>query len=68
MTSIQDGCCAIKANDRAAMERHGASLESVVTAVTMESIQEKKFADGEDEQAVQRLTRWINACDNWQAK
>ena len=37
------------------MERHRASLESAVTAVTtlMESIQEKKFAEGEDEQAVQ---------------
>ena len=37
------------------MERHRASLESAVTAARtlMESIQEKKFAEGEDEQAVQ---------------
>ena len=48
----------LQKDDRAAMERHRASLESVVTAVTtlMESIQEKKFAEGEDEQAVQEWT------------
>ncbi|PFX26524.1 hypothetical protein AWC38_SpisGene8801 [Stylophora pistillata] len=40
---------------RAALERHRTSLESVVTAVTTlkVSIEEKKFAEGEDEQAVQ---------------
>ena len=45
----------LQKDDRTAMERHRASLESAVTAVTtlMESIQEKKFAEGEDEQAVQ---------------
>ena len=45
----------LQKDDRAALERHRASLESVVTAVTTlkESIEEKKFAEGEDEQAVQ---------------
>ena len=37
------------------MERHRASLESVVTAVATlkESLEETKFAEGEDKQAVQ---------------
>ncbi|PFX19971.1 hypothetical protein AWC38_SpisGene15593 [Stylophora pistillata] len=45
----------LQKNDRAALEKHRASFESVVTAVTSlkESIEEKKFAEGEDEQAVQ---------------
>ena len=45
----------LQKDDRAALERHRTSLESVVTAVTTlkESIEEKKFAEGEDEQAVQ---------------
>lgn len=55
------------------LERHRASLEGVVTAATTlkDSVGEKKFAEGENEQAVQewknwknRLTRRINACDN----
>ena len=48
----------VEKDDRAAMERHRASLESVVTAVMtlMESIQEKKLAEGEDKQAVQKRT------------
>ena len=38
-----------------ALERHRASLESVVTAVATlkESLEETKFAEGEDKQAVQ---------------
>ena len=45
----------LQKDDRAALEKHRASFESVVTAVTTlkESIEEKKFAEGEDEQAVQ---------------
>lgn len=40
------------------MERHRASLESVVTAVATlkESLEETKFAEGEDKQAVQE---WV---------
>jgi len=45
----------LQKDDRAALERHRASLESVVTAVATltESLEEKKFAKGEDEQTVQ---------------
>ena len=45
----------LQKDDRAALERHRASLESVVTAVVTlkESLEEKKFAQGEDEQTVQ---------------
>lgn len=45
----------LQKDDRVALERHRTSLQSVVTAVTTlkESIEEKKFAEGEDEQAVQ---------------
>ncbi|PFX12136.1 hypothetical protein AWC38_SpisGene23954 [Stylophora pistillata] len=45
----------LQKDNRAALERHRTSLEIVVTAVTTlkESIEEKKFAEGEDEQAVQ---------------
>ena len=45
----------LQKDDLVALERHRASLESVVTAVTTlkESIEEKKFAEGEDEQAVE---------------
>ena len=41
-----------------ALERQRASLESVVTAATTlkDSLGEKKFAEGEDEQAVQEWT------------
>ena len=48
----------LQKDDRAALERHRVSLGSVVTAVTTfkESIEEKKFAEGEDEQAVQEWT------------
>ena len=46
----------LQKGDRAALERHRASLESVVTTVTTlkESIEENKFAAGEDEEAVQK--------------
>ena len=45
----------LQKDDRAALERHRASLESVVTAVTTlkESIEEQMFAEGKDDQAVQ---------------
>jgi len=45
----------LQKDDRATLERHRASPESVVTAVTTleEAIEEKKFAEGEDEEAVQ---------------
>ena len=45
----------LQKDDRAELERHRASLESVVTAVATlkESLEEKKFAKGEDEQTVQ---------------
>lgn len=45
----------LQKDDRAAVERHRASLESVVTAVMTlkESIEEQMFAEGKDDQAVQ---------------
>ena len=45
----------LQKDDRAALERHRASLESVVTAVMTlkESIEEQMFAEGKDDQAVQ---------------
>ena len=45
----------LQKDDRAAVERHRASLESVVTAVMTlkESIEEQVFAEGKDDQAVQ---------------
>lgn len=53
----------LQKDDRAALERHRASLESVVTAVTTlkESIEEKKFAEGEDKQAVQKWAEEFEA-------
>ena len=48
----------LQKDDRAAMKRHRASLERAVTAVTtLESTQEKKFAEGEDDQAVQEYNK-----------
>ena len=68
----------LQKDDRTALERHRASLESVVTAVTTlkESIEEQMFAEGKEikqfkngrENLKNRLTRGMNACDNWQAK
>lgn len=45
----------LQKDDRAALERHRASLDSVVTAVMTlkESIEEQMFAEGKDDQAVQ---------------
>ena len=65
----------LQKDDRVALERQKTSLESMVTAVNTlkESIEEKKFAKGEEEEKVQewaadkqQLTRRINVCDNWQ--
>ena len=45
----------LKKDDRKASERHRTSLETMVTAVNAlkESIEEKKFVNGEDEESVQ---------------
>ena len=46
----------LQKDDRVALERHKTSLESMVTAVNdlKESIEEKKFSKGEDEETVQK--------------
>ena len=57
---------ALKKDDRKASERHRTSLETMVTAVNTlkESIEEKKFINGEDEQSVQEWASGIEEVVN----
>ena len=56
----------LKKDDRKASERHRTSLETMVTAVNAlkESIEEKKFVNGEDEESVQEWSSGIEEIVN----
>ena len=53
----------LQKDDRVALERHKTSLESMVTALTSlkESLEEKKFTEGENEEKIQEWTADVEA-------